>query len=150
MNPEAQCVWSARSCLSQVLVKYPRIDRLLLIRGAPSKDAFDTQVGQGGGKLSGGQKQRIAIARALATEPSLIVCDEPTSALDVSVQASILTLLRSLQESTGVAYLFITHDLAVARCVCDEIALLRDGRIEAMGAVDVVLDAWRAQSVPPS
>ena len=73
-----------------------------------------------------------------------------TAALDLAGQASILTLLRSLQESTGVAYLFITHDLAVARCVCDEIALLRDGRIEAMGAVDVVLDAWRAQSVPPS
>ena len=100
--------------------------------------------------FSGGQKQRIAIARALATEPSLIVCDEPTSALDVSVQASILTLLRTLQESTGVAYLFITHDLAVARCVCDEIALLRDGRIETMGGVDVVLEAWRTQSVPPS
>ena len=100
--------------------------------------------------FSGGQKQRIAIARALATEPSLIVCDEPTSALDVSVQASILQLLRSIQASTGVAYLFITHDLAVARCMCDEIALLRGGRIEAMGDIEAVLQAWRAQSVPPS
>ena len=100
--------------------------------------------------FSGGQKQRIAIARALATGPSLIVCDEPTSALDVSVQASILKLLRELQDSTGVAYLFITHDLAVARCMCDEIAMLRDGRIAEIGDVDAVLHAWRAQSVPPS
>jgi len=100
--------------------------------------------------FSGGQKQRIAIARALATGPSLIVCDEPTSALDVSVQASILKLLRELQHSTGVAYLFITHDLAVARCMCDEIAMLRDGRIAEVGDVDAVLHAWRAQSVPPS
>ena len=96
--------------------------------------------------FSGGQKQRIAIARAMATRPSLIVCDEPTSALDVSVQASILRLLRELQALTNVSYLFITHDLAVARCMCDEIAVLQNGRIIDQGDSDVVLQAWLDQN----
>jgi ABC-type microcin C transport system duplicated ATPase subunit YejF len=86
----------------------------------------------------------------MATQPSLIVCDEPTSALDVSVQASILRLLRELQASTNVSYLFITHDLAVARCMCDEIAVLQNGRIIDQGGSDVVLQAWLDQNPSPS
>ncbi len=93
--------------------------------------------------LSGGERQRVAIARALVCEPRLLICDEITSALDVSVQASILALLRQLQ-GEGLTLLFVTHDLGVVRAIADRVLVLKSGRVVEQGRVDEVLDQPQA------
>jgi peptide/nickel transport system ATP-binding protein len=90
-------------------------------------------------ELSGGERQRVAIARALVCEPQVLICDEVTSSLDVSVQATILRVLRGLQEN-GMSILFVTHNLGVVRAIADRVVVLHDGRVIETGSVGVILD----------
>ncbi len=90
------------------------------------------------GDISGGQQQRVAIARALITQPKLVICDEPVSMLDASVQAQVLELMLTLKDELDLTYLFITHDLWVAKYLCDRIAVMNSGKIVEMGATEQI------------
>ncbi|UVK45825.1 dipeptide ABC transporter ATP-binding protein [Mesorhizobium sp. AR07] len=91
-------------------------------------------------EFSGGQRQRLSIARAIITRPKLVVADEPVSALDVSIRAQVLDLFAELNQKLGIAYLFITHDLTVARAITDEVLVMHDGKIVERGKTNEVLD----------
>ncbi len=123
LHPE----WSSAQRLSDIGVLLDRV-------GLP-KDALKRFPHE----FSGGQRQRIAIARALAVKPSLIICDEPTSALDVSIQAQILNLLRELQETLGVSYLLITHNISVVSYLAHEVAVMHDGVLVEQASAAKVL-----------
>jgi peptide/nickel transport system ATP-binding protein len=95
-------------------------------------------------QFSGGQRQRIAVARALLARPKILICDEPTSALDVSIQAQLLNLLKDLQSAFGLTVMFISHNLSVVRQMADDVVVLRNGRIQEMGASERVYQAPEA------
>ncbi len=124
----------ARATPLNAAARTARIEQLLQQVGLPTDSQWRYPH-----EFSGGQRQRIAIARALAVEPQLLICDEPTSALDVSVQAQILNLLKKLQQELQLAYLFITHNLAVVSYLADEIGVMYLGRLVERGPAQSVL-----------
>jgi peptide/nickel transport system ATP-binding protein len=136
---------SARAAVDEVLrhhVRLPAEQRAgRLAELMDQVGLTDRQAGARPRDLSGGQRQRVAIARALAADPKVLVLDEAVSALDVSIQAQILNLLADIRAATGIAYLLISHDLAVVRQLCDTVLVLRRGRVVESGSCERVLDA---------
>ena len=128
---------SVGEIVGEPLIVHKVPDRAERIRTLLSSVGLDPASGvRFPGEFSGGQRQRIGIARALALEPQTIVLDEPVSALDVSIQASVLNLLRDLQRKQNMAYLFIAHDLAVVRQVADDVAVMYLGVIVERGPAE--------------
>ncbi|WP_246086903.1 ATP-binding cassette domain-containing protein [Nocardioides humi] len=136
---------SVSSCIASVLrLHFPERDdhwRRERIQRLLDQVGLDERQGRALPRhLSGGQRQRVAIARALAAEPRVLVLDEAVSALDVSIQAQVLNMLRDIREEVDIAYLFVSHDLAVVRQISDEVIVMREGEIVERGRTEDVLD----------
>ena len=124
----------------------PRAERRRRVEGVAERVGLDLGLlDRYPHEISGGQRQRVGIARALALAPELIVCDEPVSLLDVSIRAQIVNLLLDLRRDSGIALLFISHDLALVRRVADRVAVMQDGRIVEAGLSETV---WRNPAAP--
>jgi ABC-type microcin C transport system duplicated ATPase subunit YejF len=120
---------------------HSRAERNLLVRQALEEVELDPDVANRfPHEFSGGERQRIAIARAIILKPELLILDEPTSALDTTIQAQIIALLKRLQESYGMTYIFITHDLRVLRSLADELVVMRNGKIVEQGMADRIFN----------
>jgi ABC-type glutathione transport system ATPase component len=139
LNPR----WSVLEILKEPLIlqrKFSHNEMILCARSLLERVGLSLDVaGRFPTELSGGQRQRLAVARALALKPKLLILDEALSALDCSVQAQIANLLIDLQSSLGMTYLFITHDLAMAAHLADEIAVMDRGRIVEQGPAETIL-----------
>jgi peptide/nickel transport system ATP-binding protein len=112
-------------------------DMLARVSLTPTADYFHRFPGD----LSGGQQQRVAIARALITKPKLVICDEPVSMLDATVQTQVLALMVALKQEFNLTYLFITHDLWVARFMCDRIAVMQQGKIVELAPTKTLFES---------
>ena len=122
--------------IGTALDRVDRVSEILMLVGLTPPDTFLFRHPH---ELSGGQRQRVAIARALVVEPSFVVADEPTSMLDVSSRTGIMNLMQQLAHGLGIAYLYVTHDLAVARYMCHRIAVMYLGKIVELGETEDLL-----------
>ena len=120
------------------LVGVPRDERQAKVAALLERVGLSDHTAKYPAQLSGGQKQRVGIARALATDPRILLCDEATSALDPETTRSVLALLRDLNRERGLTIVLITHEMAVVRAICDRVAVLDAGRVVEIGTVEAV------------